>query len=194
MSNSDKKTWQAFLVSLLLTGAISLALLSGTSLGDEDIRVPMRLTAQIAFGLYLAILIARPLQQLLRQNWTAALLHNRRLIGVAFAATMTTHLALIIYRFSAQAEVEFSVDPFGAGAYAVFYAMLITSFDGPKKAIGSKAWKLLHRIGLVWAGVIFGLSFLTDLNDPDFLVFGIPFVIALLIRVTAWLRSRQQGR
>jgi sulfoxide reductase heme-binding subunit YedZ len=194
MSTNNKKNWQVFLASMLLTGALSVALLSGTSLSDEDIRTPMRLTAQIAFGLYLVVLVARPLQQLLRQDWTAALLRNRRLIGVAFAATMTTHLVLIVYRFESQAELEFSLDLFGVGAYAIFYAMLITSFDGPKKAIGPKAWKLLHRVGLIWAAVIFGLPrSLDDLTDPDYLKFGIPFAIAILIRFTAWLRSRQRG-
>jgi len=194
MSANNKKNWQVFLASLLLTGALPVVLLSGTSLSDEDIRTPIRLTAQIAFGLYLVILVARPLQQLLRQDWTAALLRNRRLIGVAFVATMTTHLVLIVYRYESQAELEFSLDLFGAGAYAIFYAMLITSFDGPKKAIGPKAWKLLHRVGLVWAAVIFGLPrSLDDLADPDYLKFGIPFAIAILIRITAWLRSRQQG-
>lgn len=194
MTKSDLRNWQVLLASLLLTSALSVALLSGTSLSDVDIRAPMRLTAQIAFGLYLVILVTRPLRQLLRQNWTAALLRNRRLIGVAFAATMTTHLALIIYRYGSQAELEFSLDLFGAGAYAVFYAMLITSFDGPKKAIGPKAWKLLHRVGLVWAAVIFGLPrSLEDLTDPDYLKFGIPFAIAILIRITAWLQSRRRG-
>ena len=194
MTKSDLRNWQVLLASLLLTSALSVALLSGTSLSDDDIRAPMRFTAQIAFGLYLVILIARPLQQLLRQNWTAALLRNRRLVGVAFAATMTTHLVLIVYRYSSQAELEFSLDLFGVGAYAVFYAMLITSFDGPKKAIGPKAWKLLHRVGLVWAAVIFGLPrSLEDLTDPDYLKFGIPFAIAILIRITAWLQSRRRG-
>lgn len=194
MSTNDKNNWQVLLASLLLTGVLSIALLVGTPLGDENIRVPMRLTAQIAFGLYLVILVARPLQQLLSKTWTATLLRNRRLIGVAFAAVMTTHLVLIVYRFGSQTDIEFSLDFFGAAAYAIFYAMLITSFDGPKKAIGSKAWKLLHRAGLLVAAFIFGLPrAVEDLTDPDYLKFGIPFAIAVLIRLTAWRRSSQPG-
>ena len=70
--------------------------------------------------------------------------------------------------------------------------MLITSFDAPRKAIASKAWKFLHRSGLVPAAFVFGLphSF-DDLSDPDYLKYGIPFAIALLIRITAWQRSRR---
>jgi len=106
MSTNDKNNWQVLLASLLLTGVLSIALLVGTPLSDENIRVPMRLTAQIAFGLYLVILVARPLQQLLSKTWTATLLRNRRLIGVAFAAVMTTHLVLIVYRFGSQTRPE----------------------------------------------------------------------------------------
>jgi hypothetical protein len=156
--------------------------------------MPLRYTAWLAFLLYLVVLVARPLQQLLRRNWTAALLRNRRLVGVAFATVMTVHLVLIAWRFGWQVDLDFSLNLFGAGAYAIFYAMLITSFDRPKKALGRRAWKFLHRLGLIWAAVIFGLPrSLEDLHDPDYLKFGIPFAIAVAIRITAWLRSRPRG-
>ena len=194
MSNNDKKNWQVMLLVLLVTGGLPALWLGSVPMTDENIRVPLRLTAQLSFALYLVVLIARPLQQLLRSDSTAALLRNRRLVGVAFATTMTSHLGLIALRFTSQPELDFTFDIVGAAVYAVFYLMLITSFDAPRKAIGPKAWKLLHRTGLVLAAVIFGLprSF-EDLSDPDYLKYGIPFAIALLIRITAWQRSRQRG-
>lgn len=194
MSKNDRKNWQVLLLVLLVTGGFSALWLASTPMTDEDVRVPLRVTAQLAFALYLVVLVARPLQQLLRSAWTAVLLRNRRLVGVAFAATMTSHLAFIIYRFSSQAELEFTLNVVGAGTYAVFYLMLITSFDAPRKAIGPRAWKLLHRTGLILAAFIFGLPrALEDLTDPDYLKFGIPFAIALLIRITAWQQSRRPG-
>ena len=196
MSNNDKRNWQVFFATYLLAGGISVLWLVSTPMTDDDIRIPTRYTAQIAFALYIVVLVARPLQQLLRQDWTAALLRTRRLIGVAFAAVMTAHLGLIAYRFGTQPELEYPLFSllFGGTAYALFYLMLITSFDGPKKALGPRKWKILHRTGLVWAALIFGLprSF-EDLSDPEYLKFGIPFVIALLIRFTAWQRSRRRG-
>ena len=194
MTNRDRRNWQVLLGTLVLTGGLSGLWIAVTGFSDENIRVPLRYTAWLAFVLYLVVLIARPLQQLLRRNWTAALLRNRRLVGVAFATVMTVHLVLIAWRFGWQADLDFSLSLFGAGAYAVFYAMLITSFDGPKKALGPRAWKFLHRLGLIWAAVIFGLPrSLEDLSDPDYLKFGIPFAIAVAIRITAWLRSRRRG-
>jgi sulfoxide reductase heme-binding subunit YedZ len=196
MSANDKQNWQVLLAVLLLTGGISLLWLGSTTVTDEDLRIPIRYTAQIAFVLYLIVLVTRPLQQLLRLDWTAALLRKRRLVGVAFAAVMTTHLGLIAYRFGTQPELEYPLFNllFGGATYAVFYLMLITSFDGPKKALGPRKWKILHRTGLVLGALIFGLPrSLEDLADPDYLKFGIPFAIALMIRLTAWLRSRQRG-
>ncbi len=194
MTNNDRQNWRVLLGTLLLSGGVSGLWIAVVGFSDENIRAPLRYTAWLAFILYLVILVARPLQQLLRKAWTAALLRNRRLVGVAFATVMTVHLVLIAWRFGSQIELEFSLDLFGAGAFAIFYVMLVTSFDGPKKAVGPKAWKILHRLGLIWAAVIFGLPrSLEDISDPDYLKFGIPFAVAVLIRFTAWLRSRQRG-
>jgi DMSO/TMAO reductase YedYZ heme-binding membrane subunit len=196
LSRNDRQNWSVFAATLALTGGLALLWLAAGDTSDAAIRVPIRHTAQLAFALYLLVLVARPLRQLLQQDWTAVLLRNRRLVGVAFAATMTTHLGLIAYRFGSQPELEYPLFNLlvGASAYAFFYLMLITSFDGPRKALGPKAWKRLHRSGLVVAAIIFGLPrSLDDLSDPDYLKFGVPFAIAILIRTTAWLRSRQQG-
>lgn len=195
MSRNDKRNWQVLLGVMAVLGAISAAWLAGKGLTDDNLRITLRRTAQIAFALYIVVLVARPLQQLLRRDWTAALLRNRRLVGVAFAAVMTVHLGLIALRFGTQPGLEYPLSSLivGATVYAVFYGMLITSFDAPKKAMSLKSWKILHRTGLVWAGVIFALPrSLDDLANPDYLKFGIPFATAIAIRVTAWLRSRRR--
>jgi sulfoxide reductase heme-binding subunit YedZ len=195
MNRSDKHNWQVLLGVAMLVAGASAAWLATAGHTDANIRVALRQTARLAFVLYLAVLVARPLQQLLRSNWTAAMLRNRRLIGVAFAATMTVHLGLIAWRFGSQADLDFpGTAAFGAVAYAIFYLMLITSFERPRRALAPRAWKNLHRTGLVAAGVIFGLPrSLEELGDPAYLIYGIPFATALLIRLTAWRRSRRPG-
>ncbi len=196
MTRNDAKNWYVLVGVVGLLGGACAAWLASVDSSDEHILLPIRLTARIAFMLYLIVLVARPLQQLLRTGWAAALLRNRRLVGVAFAGVMTVHLALLAYRFGSQPALE---DPpfnllVGGGAFAIFYLMLITSFDRPRKAIGPRAWKILHRTGLVWAGVIFGLPrSLESLSDPEYWQFGLPFVIALIIRITAWQLSRRPG-
>lgn len=194
MSRNDRQNLLVFFGVVTLIAATAVFWLGMGELTDERIRVTLRRSADFAFVLFLIVFVARPLQQLLRRNWTARLLRNRRLVGVAFAAAMTAHLGLIIYRFTSQADLDFPPPNFfGYGAYTLFYLMLITSFDAPKKALGPRAWKFLHRLGLVWASIIFGLPrSVGDLTDPEYLVFGIPFLIAVLVRVTAWQRLRRR--
>ncbi len=195
MTRNDQQNWQVLLTLLVMLGGASLAALVVGGTGDESIRLPVRATAQLAFVLYLIILVARPLQQLLRKPWTAALLRGRRLVGVAFAAAMTVHLGLLAYRFGSQPELTYPLFSllFGGTAYLLFYLMLVTSFDTPKRALGPRKWKLLHRTGLVWAALIFGLPRSVEaLSDPDYLKFGIPFALALAIRITAWQQSRRR--
>jgi len=196
VTKSSLRNWQVFCGVTLLTSILSVAWLGSVELSDENIRMPLRQTARLAFVLYLVVLVARPLQQLLHNNRTAVLLRNRRLIGVAFTAVMTTHLGLIVYRYASQADLDLSLagSATGIATYAVFYLMFITSFDAPRAAIGPKPWKFLHRTGLVLAAFIFALPHaVEDLSDPGYLIFGIPFAIAMVIRLTAWLRSRQPG-
>ena len=196
MSNNDTRTWQAFLGVLVLTGGVAAVWLASAGLTDDNVRLAMRETAYVAFLFYAVVLVARPLQQLLRKDWTATLLRHRRLIGVSFAAAMTAHLGLIIFRFNWNPELEFSIvgSLAGAGAYAVFYLMLITSFDAPRRAVGPKAWKFLHRLGLVYAAVIFGIPRpFETITTPEYLKYGVPFAIAVAIRIAAWQRSSRRG-
>ena len=195
MTQSSRLNWLV-LLGVLLTSAAASALWLGTRpFADEDINLLLRLTARGAFVLFILILVARPLQQLLRSNWTATLLRRRRQLGVALAALMTTHLGLIAYRFGSQPELEYPLinTIVGGTAYLLLYLMLITSFDGPTRALGPKRWKLLHRTGLVVAAVIFGLPrSLEHAATWDYLKFGIPFAIALIIRITAWQLSKRR--
>lgn len=194
MTNNDRTNWQVFIGVSVLVSALAFAWIAVAGNTDENLRFTMRQSAYIAFLLYVVVLVARPLQQLLRKDWTATLLRNRRLVGVSFAAAMTAHLGLIMYRFSGM-ENESAFDPFGAIAYTVFYLMLITSFDAPRKALGPRAWKILHRTGLIIAAYIFAVPRpLEEISEPAYLKFGIPFAVALLIRITAWLRSRRPDK
>lgn len=195
LSASSAKNWKVFAAFFVVTGALSAIWIGRHDFSDEILLPPLRHTAQLAFALYILILVARPLQQILREQWTAKLLRNRRSMGVALTAVMTAHLGLIAYRFGSQPELTYPLLNLivGGVAYALLYLMFITSFDGPTKALGPKRWKLLHRTGLIWAGVIFGLPRnLEHALTWDYWKFGIWFVLAILIRITAWQLSRRR--
>ena len=196
IKSSAGKNWAVFLSFTLLTVIVAVAWLSSVDLMDDNIRLAVRHSAKLAFALLILVIAARPLRQLLQKPWTARLLQNRRLIGVAFAGTMTGHLALIIFRFSYSPELTYPLSGLivGGGAYAMIYLLFITSFNGPTRALGPRRWKILHRTGLVWTGLIFGVPRpLSEISDPEYLMLGIPLMFALAIRFLAWRRSKQPG-
>lgn len=196
IKSSAGRNWAVFLSVMLFILACAVVWLSTVELVDANIIRPVRHSVQFAYPFLLLAMVARPLQQILRKPWTAKLLRRRRLIGVAFAGAMTAHLILIAFRFWYTPELTYPTPSLivGGGAYAVLYLMFITSFDGPTRALGPKRWKLLHRIGLVYAALIFAVPrTLDEITEFEYLKLGVPMLIVILIRVEAWRRSPRRG-
>ena len=82
---SNRKTAAAFVGAIILTCAASAAYLLTTGISDESISLALRVSGRVAFVVLIIVFAARPLQQLLKAPWTAKLLRNRKLLGVAFA-------------------------------------------------------------------------------------------------------------
>ena len=196
MISSAGKNWTVFSLLTVLTVGCAAAWLSTVELIDDNIRLTVRHSVQFAYPFLLLVLLARPLQQLLKKPWTATLLKNRRFLGIAFAGVMTGHLLLIIFRFRFSPELDYPVSKLilGGSCYALIYLMFITSFNGPARALGPKLWKRLHRTGLVFAILIFAVPrSIADFTDFEYLKLGIPMLLVLIIRFTAWQQSSPQG-
>jgi len=63
---STNKNWAVFVPLTLLTAGCGAAWLLTVELIDDNIRLPVRHTAQLAYAVFLIVIVARPLQQLLR--------------------------------------------------------------------------------------------------------------------------------
>jgi len=193
---SNQRNWVVFFAAAGVTTIFSAAYLFSAGVNDESIRFLLRLSARIAFLVLLVIFVARPLQQLLATPATARLLKNRRLLGVAFAGMHTAHLALILYRADQVPDGNFSaLDNLpDIVTYLVIYLMLISSFDAPARAIGRKAWKILHKVGLYF---VFGVFLQTQLpRSLDNLAeanwwFIFVIAVAVVIRLTAFFAKRR---
>jgi uncharacterized membrane protein YfhO len=74
--------------------------------------------------------------------------------------------------------------------------MLITSFDRPARAIGRKAWKVLHKAGLFWLVFAFAQTqlpdSLDDLSGMNWWLVAL-IVLALVIRMTAFFAKFQRA-
>lgn len=200
MSN-NQRTATAFIGATALTGITAAAYLAIAGVGDESMRLALRVSGRAAFLVLLVVFAARPLQQLLKAPWTAKLLRNRRLLGVAFAGIHTAHLGLIVIRTNQLPDfgVSFEKNLPGMFVYAFIFAMLITSFDGPAaRALGKKSWKALHKLGLFFLFFAFTQSQMPQSLDRLELVNGLLILLAagaLVIRITAFLvKYRAKGQ
>ena len=190
---SNQKNWTVLLTTMLIIGSLVMTVLQKSDASEQSVIQMLRLTAWISFLIYLLAFAARPARQLFKTALTKTMLMNRRYIGIAFAGSHTVHLVLIIL---------FVLDPnnlpptvlVGGTAYALLYLMLITSFDAPAAAIGPVAWRRLHKTGLYWIGATFTFTVIAGVlrapEDPWSLLFAALLMIAITLRVIAYLKGR----
>jgi DMSO/TMAO reductase YedYZ heme-binding membrane subunit len=197
LSTKSVKTLSLYLAAVCVTGLPAVWYVLQHAADDAAFGLVLRQTARSALYIYLLIFVLRPLQQLRPSGIGRSLLRNRRYIGVAFAGIMTAHLVLILwYRVFVVGE---PIPPLsllgGGGAYLLLLLMLITSFDGPARAIGPLNWRRLHKTGLYWIGVIFANTMIPDVisepGNPFYLATALLMLIAIGIRVLAFARRRR---
>lgn len=188
--------WQiTALVSLaLLVGAISILLCLGAT--EEAMRTYVRVSAQISVVLFLLAFSACSLQALFRRAWSGWLLRNRRYIGVSFALAHSTHFAALVLL------AVFFPHPFmdkltaatvvgGLSAYVIILMMAITSFEGPRRALGERGWKWLHLYGSWYLWVLFAYSYVPRaLKDGFYIPFAVLIFVVLGLRIVRFLKPR----
>ena len=193
---SNQRNWAIFLSAAGLTGTAAIAYLNLADFSDDNIRLTLRVTARTAFVVFLVAFIARPLRQLLVTPTTKALLKNRRLVGVAFAGIHTAHFGLILLRAERLPAFELFTlqNSFGAITYLLMFAMFITSFDRPARALNPKRWRVLHKIGLYVIFVAFAQTLLPEsLDHLDEVNWWLVVLTstAIVTRLTAWFAKRR---
>jgi DMSO/TMAO reductase YedYZ heme-binding membrane subunit len=197
---SGRKNWLVLGGVALPAAAAAAAYLVVAGASDEHLNLTLRFSARASFMIYLLVFVARPLLQLTNSPWARWLARERRSLGIAFAAMHTVHLGLIAWRFGTIPSLDYPLAnaAIGGTAYLLMYAMLITSFDGPARAIGPRHWRRLHKLGLYYIGFIF-LS--TLLPEPGVALYTFErawFValtgLAATIRLTAWLARARRTR
>lgn len=195
--SSNARNWSVFFGAIAVTGLASVAFLALTGVNDDNLLVALRVSARAAFIVLLLVFVTRPLQQMFRTAFTARLLRNRRLFGIAFAGIHTAHLGLIIYRARVIETFEFTpADNLpGAFTYAVILLMFVTSFNAAAKRLGPRNWRILHKVGLYWLFIAFTQTQLPEsLDHLDGVNWALLALIAaaLIVRLTAYFSERQR--
>ncbi len=196
---SNQRNTAVLLGSSGVTVFLSIAWLGIAGVSDDSISLLLRLSARVAFVLLLIVFVARPLSLLFKSPGTAKLLRNRRLVGIAFAGVHIAHFGLLVYKHNVAPDfaLEIGANHLGVLTYIVIFAMLVTSWDRTARAIGPKAWKVLHKAGLY---VLFGAfantqlpRSLDDLENANWWLLAL-IAIALIIRLTAFFVRRAKAQ
>jgi DMSO/TMAO reductase YedYZ heme-binding membrane subunit len=143
--------------------------------------------------------LARPATGLWPSPLTKRLLRERKWLGDGFAVSHLAHLfaiiAVAVEDWDAFLADRNATTLLALVAFAVIFAMAITSIDRVRKAMSNRAWNGLHRTGMHLVWIVFMGSYAGRLTTS---VVG-PVAVAVLVaiaavRVAAWLRTRSRAR
>ncbi|MBH3340391.1 hypothetical protein I5L51_14855 [Pseudomonas mendocina] len=194
--------WQLFGLIAALVAVMSAASIVAQPDLIEGLRSAIRATARSSFVLFIAAFTASAFAVLVPSPFSRALVRERRFIGLAFAFSHLVH-ALLISAYG-QLNTEFwpsrtvANNIPGGTAYTFILLMALTSFKGPARLIGPKAWKALHVTGMWVILGVFAFSNFKRIPMSDWYV--LPFGItcaAVAIRLVgklATVNKRNQAR
>jgi methionine sulfoxide reductase heme-binding subunit len=118
-----------------------------------------RWTARVGFPIFILTYSASSLLRLWPNALTKALVRDRRWWGLGFAASHTVHLCALVTYLSLLEEPPLLTTVLGGGlAYALLYAMALTSNDAAQRAMG-RNWKRLHTAGIHWLWAVFVITY-----------------------------------
>lgn len=165
----------------------------------DGVRRIIRVTAHTSLVFFLLAFIASALSKLWPSATTAWLLRHRREFGVTFAASHIIHGAAIVTLAVRDPQLFWQLSSIGniaagGSAYVFILAMLVTSFDGPRRAIGPTAWTRLHKIGAWYIWISFIATNGKRIGTgPGFYVTVAILLIAGAIRLAAWVKHRRSN-
>ncbi len=169
--------------------------LSATPDWIEGWKLAARWTARVGFPIFILTYSASSLLRLWPGSITKALVRDRRWWGLGFAASHTVHLYALVTYLSLVGEPPLLSTVLGGGlAYALLYAMALTSSDAAQRALG-RNWKRLHTAGVHWLWAVFVLTYGGGVAAGEEMPYsgicvGIAFA-ALGLRIAASVKSRR---
>ena len=181
--------WRLFWVLSLTLTALCLWIASMRQFEVDGVRMVIRFTARTSLLFFCLAFSAAALARLWPNGWTRWQRRNRRYLGVTFAASHGLH-AIAIAGFAVMDPIAYAAATnaasyiFGGIGYAFIIAMAATSFDRSARAIGPRAWRLLHLTGGYYLLFQFMISFGKRIPDmPLYALFLIPLVIVFALRM-----------
>lgn len=176
-------------LAFVLAITATLASLVPEGLGEAGLRGAIRSTARLGAVWLALIFVTSSLHAMARANWSKWLLLHRREMGLGFAVVQFVHLGIVGVLAARHTESFFRTTALtsiwgGLVGYVWIAAMTITSFDGPRKRIGSRFWRWLHTSGMYLLWGIFVFSYVgRAAAQPLYALFLTVMILAFAVRV-----------
>ena len=166
------------MLPLMAEAALAAAVLAIFGVDDGAIHAALLATARLAFLLFLPAYVGGALVTLLGPAFENVRRHSREL-GLAFAAALAVHLALVAW-LCALGDVPpvrtFVI--FGLGAICV-YGLALFSIARLQQRFGARTWSTLRFLGMNYIAAIFAEDFLriAPAADWHYALVYLPFAI-----------------
>jgi methionine sulfoxide reductase heme-binding subunit len=175
--------------TIVATMAIGLAAVFAITWGTQGItedstRFLIRFTARSSCLAFLFAFIAAPLHRRWNSPTSQWLSQNRRFLGLSMAVSHTYHAIVVSTLQIAIQHQPLHGDPLSILGYVFLIGMTITSFSSTAKAIGRRAWRVLHTAGMYYFWLAFAMEFgRRSLQEWGYLVLTLLVAISLIIRL-----------
>lgn len=182
----------AFLVCLLLA-AIVLAVF-GT--GDRGTVLALRLTARWCFLLFWFAYAGGALAKLWNLKFFAELARHGREFGLAFAAALAVHAALVVWHYHIADPADGAMLFFWVGIFCT-YLLALFSLPGVRDALGPRLWHIVLTLALEYIVLVFAVDFIVNPLEATgvgkYPLSYVPFAVILmggvLLRLAAHART-----
>ena len=188
--------WRLFAVLTLVLIVLSIWIAGMRQFEVDGMRMVIRFTARTSLLFFCLAFGAAALARLWPNPWTRWQHRNRRTLGVTFAASHAIHaVAIVCFAIADPAGYAAATSAasyvFGGIGYAFIIAMAATSFDRAAKAIGPRAWRILHLTGGYYLLFQFMVAFGKRIPDmPLYGLFLIPLLAVMALRLIAMASAR----
>jgi methionine sulfoxide reductase heme-binding subunit len=181
--------WQ-ILIATAIASAVMLTLI-GTieGLTEASIRMAVRGTARVSCLLFLMAFVAAPLQRLWATDFSQWLVQNRRFLGLSMAVSHTYHAIVLVGLHIITQGKHPTILPLALLGYVFLIAMTVTSFSGPAKAIGRRAWRILHTAGMHFFWLAFVGEFAVKATK-SWVYFGLTVLVLLVMVIRLWPKNK----
>ena len=185
----------AFAANLFL----AIIILMARGAGIHGTETALAATARVAFLWFWVAYTGGALTTLFGAAFLPLKQHGRE-FGLAFAAALLVHLSLVAWLCWIGAAPGVGVFKFFGTAAGVTFLLVFFSFGNLHTMLGPKCWLLLRTIGMNFILYAFFSDFAKDplhggiRRVVEYLPFIVLTVAAPLLRLAAWLRTREGPR